>query len=253
MIPVRSQSSRRRAALCLLVSVALLGGCGAGASPAPASASASASTDFTLAIVPEASVGMTIGGQRVVFLVTASGSEVDGAVELEAAAAGATITIEPQPLPPGVVGEVSVVPAAVDTDTTLEVLITARRGSIERIETRTLTMFPGEDGLAAEATEHLDTFVAWLAVSRPELGIDDATTWESTPGSWVLVVSHYLFFSADWEVDLAWHVMIAPDDWSRIQLRHRWTEMRPSLAFEISSVSGGTEPHEITPEEAVWR
>jgi hypothetical protein len=251
VIPVRSQSSRPRAALCLLVSVALLGGCGAGASPAPASASAS--PDFTLEVVPDASVGMTIGGQQVVFLVTAGGSEADGAVELEADAAGATITIEPQPLPPGVVGEVSVVPAAVDTDTTLEVWITARRGDVERTQTRTLTMFPGEDGLGEEATQHLDAFVAWLAASRPELGIDDATTWESTPGSWVLVVNHYLFFSADWEVDLAWHVMIAPDDWSRIQLRHRWTEAKPSLAFEISSVSGGSEPREIAPDDAVWR
>lgn len=224
-------------------------GCGSGASPAPASSP----PDFALEVIPQSSVGRTMGGQRVVFLVTASGAAADGAVALEAAAAGAAITIEPQPLPPGAVGEIAVVPAAVATDTDLEVRITARRGDVERIETRALAMFPGEDGLREEATQHLAAFLPSLAASHPELGIDESTAWESTPGSWVLVVNHYLFFSADWEVDLEWHVMIAPDDWSRIHLRRRWTDTRPSLAFEISSVSGGTEVHEITPAESVWR
>ena len=249
VVSVRLPSNRRSAAIGLVLLMIVSVGCGSGASPAPASAS----PDFALGVVPETSVGRTVGGQRFVFLVTASGAAADGPVEIAAAAAGAAITIEPQPLPPGVVGEVSVVPAAVATETNLEVQITARRGDIERIETRTLAVFADEDGLKEEATEHLAAFLPSLAASHPELGIDESTAWESTPGSWVLVVNHYLFFSADWEVDLEWHVMIAPDDWSRIHLRRRWTETRPSLAFEISSVSGGTEVHEITPADAVWR
>jgi hypothetical protein len=36
--------------------------------------------------------------------------------------------------------------------------------------------------------------------------------WEGLPGTWVLIVEHYLFFSTDWELDLSWHVMIPPDD-----------------------------------------
>ena len=48
-------------------------------------------------------------------------------------------------------------------------------------------------------------------------------------------------------------VMIAPDGWSRFRLRRRRNEARPSRAFEISSVSGGTEPRDITPETSVWR
>jgi hypothetical protein len=77
--------------------------------------------------------------------------------------------------------------------------------------------------------------------------------WEGVPGTWVLIVEHYLFFSTDWELDLSWHVMIAPDDWSEIDLRHRDSELAPSLAFKIDSVSANDAPHEIAPPEAVWR
>lgn len=242
--------------LCLVVSAALVGACVEArpdlatptTGPSPSAASA-----LTLEVVPINSVGRTIGGQPVVFLVKVDGHGSSEAVDVTATAPGATVTIEPQPLPPGVVGEISVVPASVVAESDLEVRITARRGVIEKTETRTLAMVPGEDFLRAEATEHLDAFVAWLAIARPELGIDGSTTWEATPGSWVLVVNHYLFFSPDWEVDLEWHVMIAPHDWSRIHLRRRWTETTPSLAFEISSVAGRDEPHEISPADAVWR
>ena len=86
-----------------------------------------------------------------------------------------------------------------------------------------------------------------------ELGISEGTVWQGTPGSWVLIVTHYVFISADWEVDLAWHVMTPPNDWIRIQLRHRWTETAPSVAFEIPSAAGTASPREIAPDEAVWR
>lgn len=52
----------------------------------------------------------------------------------------------------------------------------------------------------------------------------------------ILVVSHYLFFSEEWEMGLQWHIMIAPYDWARIYLRPR-AEVQPTHAFEITSVS----------------
>ncbi len=68
-----------------------------------------------------------------------------------------------------------------------------------------------------------------------------------------LVVSHYLFFSEDWEMHVSWHIMVAPYDWARIDLRHRFDEETPSYAFEISSVDAGSEPCPIDPPESVWR
>jgi len=52
-------------------------------------------------------------------------------------------------------------------------------------------------------------------------------------------------------------VMIPPHDWARIYLRHRFTEVGPSYAFEISSLDAKEEPHTIDLEDAfaesVWR
>lgn len=69
-----------------------------------------------------------------------------------------------------------------------------------------------------------------------------------------LVVTHYLFLSDEWEMGVSWHIMIPPSDWTRIYLRHRFDEMTPSLAFEISSRANATEPpHEIEPPDEVTR
>jgi len=99
----------------------------------------------------------------------------------------------------------------------------------------------GEDDREPYATELRDRFVAWLTLNRPELGITSETEWSGTMVSprW-LVVSHYLFFSEDWEMHVSWHIMVPPYDWARIDLRHRFDEETPSYAFEISSVDAST-------------
>lgn len=263
----------RRRRLRILVAfglwMSLVAGCSPGATPStpptspPATASASPDSsrppapspgaEFDLVVVPEQMVGRTIGGARVVFLVQASGRVDEGPIDLAVVAPGAAVSIEPQPLTPGVVGEVAIVPEAVDQEVELAVGITATRGEVERTERRIVMLMPGEDSLFGEAGDHLAPFVTWLARERPDLGITGVTAWSATPGGWVLVVNHYLFFSNEWEVGLDWHVMIPPDDWSRIYLRRRWTELQPSLAFEIPSVTSGSEPREIQPPEGVWR
>ncbi len=68
-----------------------------------------------------------------------------------------------------------------------------------------------------------------------------------------LVVSHYLFFSEAWELHLEWHVMIAPHDWAKIDLRKRFEEIRPSSAYEISSVSAKSAPGPIEVPPEIWR
>jgi hypothetical protein len=234
----------------LFMAVVLAAGCTTAASPSPSSAAPGG--PFELTVAPELSVGRSIGGQRVAFLVDVSGTLTDAPVTIRGEADGATVEVEPQALVPGTIGEVTVIPAAVEAEAPLQVAIIATRGTVERRETRTLNLGPGDDSLADQAAAHLAPFVAWLATERPELGIDEDTAWEGTPGSWVLVVEHYLFFSDEWEVGLSWHVMIPPDDWARIYLRRRFEEMAPGLAFEISSVDGGGEPHEIAPE-GIWR
>jgi hypothetical protein len=244
----------------LLASTLVLASCGSGgggsaspsAAPSVTPSASDASSDFTLEVLPAQFVGMIIGSQKAVFLVRVSGTDADGAAELTASAAGATISVDPQMLTPGVVGEVTVIPAAVTAESQLPVTITASRGDVEKSEERSLTVMPGEDTLAQEAALHVAPFITWLAANHPELGITPETSWDGGLGSWVLIVEHYQYVSEEWELGLSWHVMVAPEDWARIYLRHRWTESEPSLAFEIPSFSGGSEPVPMTPE-GIWR
>jgi hypothetical protein len=50
-----------------------------------------------------------------------------------------------------------------------------------------------------------------------------------------------------------WHVMIPPHDWAKIDLRHRFDQLAPSYAFEISSLDADNEPVLIDPPESAWR
>jgi hypothetical protein len=254
------------ASLVILLSVVLTG-CGPGASagpsaspspttPPPSPSPGSSGTAFNLTVLPASFAGKIFSGSKVVLLVSVDGSPSDGPVTISGSIAGGTVTIEPEQLLPGTVGEITVIPAACQGDcgdVDSEVVINAERGSVQRSEKRVLTVAPEASQLEPEARVHLAPFITWLAANRPELGITAATQWEGVPGSWVLIVEHYVFLSEDWELDLEWHVMIAPSDWSRIYLRRRGSEAAPSVAFQIDSVSAKDEPHEIEPPEAVWR
>ena len=253
-----TEMGRPRAVLSWVLSLVLLGGCEASPSaPSPEPVSPSpTSPSFELEVLPSSFVGPAIGGQRVVFLVRAIGLSGDAPVELAATATSGTVSIERPALDPGMVGEVTVVPAGVPDGSEriqVDVTIVGRLGVVERTVRRAFNVAPGTDGLGSEAAAHLAPFAEWLRANRPELGIDGRTAWDGTPGSWVLVVDHYAFFSPVWELELSWHVMVPPDDWARIALRRRWSDARPSVAFEISSFARGDDPHEIEPPDAVWR
>lgn len=199
-----------------------------------------------------------------------------GAATTEALATGVTITVAPDRIGPGEVAEVTVVvdetvvadlpldggpmlgveraPPSTQQDTgpvdtegpispigpegvSVPITVTVTRGNDEVRTEVPINVSRGEDHLLAEAARHRDRFVAWLEAERPELGITASTEWEGTTVQpHILVVSHYLFFSEDWELSVLWHIMIAPHDWSRISLRPR-DRLRPTHAFEIPSVS----------------
>lgn len=101
--------------------------------------------------------------------------------------------------------------------------------------------------------EHFERWAAWLAAEHPEVGITADTTSEPVFVSTLLVVSHYSYWSEDWEMTVAWHNMIAPYDWTEVHLRRRGVDIAPSLAFRIDSVSGATQPHAVLPPEFVVR
>jgi hypothetical protein len=232
--------------------LALLAACGGGATPS--TEATGSSVDFTLTVLPERFTGMGIGGQPILLLVMASGAASDGPVEISATSQGAMVSVEPARLEPGVVGEITVIPAAVTQETELGIAISAARGDVEHVSSRSLKVFPGEGTEGATAAGFLARFAEWLEVNRPDLGITRATAWEEAAGPWVLIVTHYMYLSEEWELDLAWHAAtIPPNDWVRINLRRRWVEVAPSIAFEISSAAAFDQPRDIPPDPAVWR
>ena len=92
------------------------------------------------------------------------------------------------------------------------------------------TQFP-----PAMEMEKREDFLAWLDAAHPELG--DVTRrpfhrYMTYPE--ILIVEHWTFLSAEWEVRLCYHVMIPPDDWSMLLLR-RCGSLSPLLAARRES------------------
>jgi hypothetical protein len=211
---------------------------------------------FHIDVIPEELRGASIAGQHCVFLVTTTdeGQEGQLPVRISAQAPGAEVLIYQQDIVEGQVAEVFVIPAQASINKTIEVVITGNRSSQTDEKFASFDVVEGDAGIQEYAVELFDRFVPWLATNHPELGITEDTEWNGTIVSpeW-LVVSHYLFFSEEWEVHIEWHVTIPPYDWTRIDLRHRFDELEPSYAFEISSVNATSEPIPIDPPETVWR
>jgi hypothetical protein len=175
-------------------------------------------------------------------------------VSISAAAPGSEVIIYQQDIVDGQVAEVVVIPAQESIGKTIQVTITGNRADLSDEKVVSFAVAEGEDDRQEYATQLLDKFVAWLEANHPEIGITEDTGWTGTMVSPVwLIVSHYLFFSDEWEAHVEWHVMIPPHDWAKIDLRHRFDQLAPSYAFEISSLDADNEPVLIDPPESAWR
>lgn len=248
-----------------LLSLVLVAGCAGSGPPSPtpsppAPAPSPATADFTIEVYPaeEPSASrMAIPGSGYAFLVVvtdADGATGDlGPVTITATAERAEVSrILPSELAAGVVGEVWVVADPATEEVTGSVTITGTRGATSHAVTRSLPVFP-TDGVRPEAQANFDRWVAWLIAEHPELGITAETTWEPVFVSTLLIVSHYSFWSEDWEVTVAWHVMVAPHDWSEVHLRRRGEDTSPSLAWRMDSVTLLSAPYAVDPPESVVR
>ena len=214
--------------------------------------------EFALNVYPSQLRGNAIAGQVVVLLVTiannGSNENGGGTFAISAAAGGLPVSVYPQAIGAGQVAEVTVVPTIDTVGNNVSVKVQAERDGLTQTKSVTFAVVPGDNAVGGYAAQLRDTFVQWLQVNHPELGITNQTTWMGTIVSpqW-LVVTHYLFFSKDWEMHIYWHVMIPPYDWARIDLRHRTTELTPSFSFEISSLNASLPPHEIPTSDTTWR
>jgi len=219
--------------------------------------------EFTLKVIPEA-IGDTIPGQRCIILVSVETSQGGvGEVAISASASGADVSIENAAIEPGEFAEVTATmrPPAIEISDESQapiciVTVQAEREGVSHQVDVPIAIASEEEDLVAPAAEEVrNLFIPLLAINRPDLGIDAQTEWTGTiVRPHILVVTHYLYFSGEWEMHVFWHVMIPPHDWARIELRRRLQESVPSLAFEIPSRSAiPLEFEEIAPEGQLWR
>lgn len=194
-----------------------------------------------------------VPNQKFLLLVTLEEEEQSNfeakTVTITVASPGCTVTVYPQAISPGQVGEVTVIPDEGQVGKSVTVTIQGEREGVSQTETVTFEVIEEEDReatLGPEAILMRDKFVDWFAVEHPELAITNETVWTGTVvNPMVLVVMHYMFLSEDWEMYVTWHVMIPPYDWSRVYLRPRYNATAPAYAFEIESVQGQVEPQAI--------
>jgi hypothetical protein len=99
-----------------------------------------------------------------------------------------------------------------------------------------------------------DEFIIYLSNNHLNFKINKSTVWEgfgNTPR--ILIVEHYLFKSAYWEMELARHVTIAPHDWVEVYLRPR-NSLSPNWSGNINSWSSGNYTIlEIEPPDEIIR
>jgi len=219
------------------------------------------STPFSMAVttrplkpasVQESTLGMLgMVGQRCIFLVSikelsASGSKEPVQISAVNEEKMADVKVYPSKISAGEVAGVTVIPNAGSIDKNLTITIIGERGGLIQKETASVEVIDWEDTIGPTAADMRDRFIPWLAANYPQFNISSETLWEGTiVNPRILVVMHYIFLSEEWEMYVTWHVMIPPNDWAKIYLRHRFNETRPSYAFEISSVEGQDQPHAI--------
>jgi hypothetical protein len=209
---------------------------------------------FVLTVLPAedpVEARMAIPGEVVCFLVMVEGSS--GEVELTVSAEGAEVShIRPSArLQEGTVGEVCVTPAPAAVETTSSVAITASGDGLDVTQERTIGIMPWTDDRRLEAQPYLERWVAWLESAHPDYGITADTEWQSTFVQPVLIVSHYAYWSDEWEMVISWHVMIPPDDFSEIFLRRRFTESGYSAAFRMDSFAEDSVPRQIPARDLI--
>jgi hypothetical protein len=99
-----------------------------------------------------------------------------------------------------------------------------------------------------------DVFISHFSINEPSFNINESTIWEGFDNApQILIVEHYLFRSAFWEMELSRHVMIAPYDWIKVYLRPR-NQTIPIWAGMITSWSSGNHTvAETDPPATVYR
>ncbi len=229
---MRSGSVRQVVAAVVLVFAAGLTGCGWWQSDDGGGASAlqiERSPQFVNRLIP---------GERPLALVEVSGDAQPGRVSLigESSIDGMAVRLEPASVTVGEVAEVWVQVPEVDQDVPFTVTVTASRSDDQVSVAIDATAVPGVDDIADTAAQIAQVFLDAMADEVPGLPASADQLTRGTPVAGLLVVTHYSWFTPEYEVGLAWHIMVAPDDFAELSVRPR-SGLTPTRAFRLGSWS----------------
>jgi hypothetical protein len=188
-------------------------------------------------------VNRIIPGRRPFALVSAGLGEGEAATLAgRSTLVGMTVSFVPETVAPGETVEVWVDVPEVVEDVPFTVTIVVGEGSGAQTLTVDATAVPGTDDVSETAASIATVFLSRLAGSVPGLPADASGLIGGTPVAGLLVVTHYAWFTEDVEIGLAWHIMVAPDDFAELYIRPR-DASRPTHTYRINSwstaVSGG--------------
>lgn len=203
-------------------------------------------------------VNRLIPGRRPVSIVQLVG-DLRSPVDLVATSTltDAVVTVEPSSITGGGVAEVWIeIPEVVD-EISFSLTVAPAAGVMLEPVTIDAVAVPGVDDLADQATEIAGLFIDRIEEEVPGLPADAKGLIGGTPVAGLLVVTHYAWFTAEAEIGVAWHIMVAPDDFAELYVRPR-DQLRPTRAFRVSSWStalagGDVQIEEITPPPDVMR
>ena len=223
---------RRVGVFATVLLFAGLGGCATSKHASPAAA------EFSLESSP-AHVNRIIAGRRPLNIISASGERAATAITLTASSSlnGMAVSFQSPTIDPGgsAVELWASVPE-VSEDTPVTVTVTGRRGSTEHTITFTATIIPGVDDIASTANDIVAIFLRDLQGKVAGLADEASALPNGTPVAGLLVVTHYAWFTDRYEIGLAWHIMVAPNDFAEFYVRPR-NGLTPSQAYRVNSWS----------------
>jgi hypothetical protein len=218
----------RRSLLVLVVAAVLSAACGGSDDSSAEPLVLTKSPEFVNRLIP---------GRRPLALVSAAAGEGErSALAGRSSLAGMTVSFEPDTLAPGDTVEVWVSVPAVSEDAPFTVTVEVGEGEETQTLTVDATAVPGADDVAETARDIASVFLGRLTGSVPGLPVDTSGLVGGTPVAGLLVVTHYAWFTEELEIGLAWHIMVAPDDFAELYIRPRDQQV-PTHTYRINSWS----------------
>jgi len=144
----------------------------------------------------------------------------------------AACEVTPAEVTGGGVVEVVLRPAAANVDQVVAITLRAESHGDVATDVAEVRVVGHTDTEGEFADSLLADFLAYLEANHAEMGLGPGTEWiESFPTyPSILIVGHRTYLSAGWDLHLAWHVTIAPHDWSYVTVRRR-TDLDPVLGL----------------------